>query len=473
LTQTPYFLDDRTFAAFQVYVYELTGIHYTDSKRYLLDSRIKKRAQAAGLDGRPYYDFITKSPASKRQVEELIDDVSTNETSFFRHKQQIDAFQTIVAELIAERQQAADRSLFIWSAACSSGEEAYTLAMIVQDLLAQDRGWRIKFKGTDISPGIVSKAQSGRYSRRATRNMPEKYEKYLVAVPGDTDHFEIAPELRKLVDFEVLSLLDKPHMDKIGSPDIIFCRNVLIYFDDEAKRKVLKALWDSLVPGGYLVLGPSESLLGVSDDFIRTPHSVHNFFRRPEVAVAKEPGQIRHGTSRKAVAVVPANTASTAPAPTGPAKEQGKTQSVTFREKMLIDRLDRGLKNLDGDLDGTLTKIVDAFSAIGEIVENLGGESDRPSRSDLAGFERHIARILLFLQVGDRAHQKIESLRATVQELSDRLLEGDREAPDLRVATEAFDENILSEHVNSQSASEDASVGDASMSQDDIDALFE
>ena len=454
-----FFLDDETFAAFQAYIYDLTGIHYTQAKRFLLDTRIKKRATAVGVeDGSSYLDFLKSHPDRKRELEELIDQVSTNETSFFRHQQQIDVFLEIVSDLVADRRSNGSKNLKFWSAACSSGEEPYTLAMLVQELLKGEAGWKISFTGTDISSAVIDKAKAGSYSERTARNVPEPYLKYFQSDSQDPQEFTLVPEIARMVRFDVLSLIDEPRMRTMRNMDIIFCRNVLIYFDANAKKKVLNYLLESLAPEGYLVLGPSDSLYGLTDAFQRTPYSVYNFYQRPQHPAASPP----------------ASASTQTPQPTQPpARPAPASPPQSLREKMLIMRLDGGFKDLDKDLNGALEKVIEAFGTVSEAILNLSQAEglDGQLRTELSRADRQIVRIMMFLQVGDRAHQKIEALRGILQELSDRLLGSEKEAPDLQVQTSSYDEKLLpasAEKKETASAQEDET-----MSQDDIDALFE
>lgn len=463
-----YFLDDRTFAEFQNYIYELTGITYTDSKRYLLDSRIRKRAgENNKADGNSYLDFLKNSPDGKKEIEELIDQVSTHETSFFRHENQIEIFTQIVRDLVAARRTQGPKRLRLWSAACSSGEEPYTLGMVIKELLTGETGWDVSIKATDISAPVVAKAQAAQYIERNIRGIPEPYATKYVRPGSGPNDFTLDKSITDLVSFEAASLLDGGKMRQIRDVDIIICRNVLIYFDADAKKKVLDALWQSLVPGGFLILGPSESLHGLTDVFQRTPHSVYNFFQRPAAAATAST------TSSAAVksAAAPAPTAPSAPSAPSAAATPATTPRQSLRMKMLVNRLDGGVRDLGNDIENSLGKTIDSLSSLGDVVYNLlqNEELNGQARNELASAERQLARILLYLQVGDRAQQKMEAVRALLQELSDHLFGAEKEAPDLRVKTTAFDKNILANAQEDKGATDSA---DESMSQDEIDALF-
>ncbi|MFT5377057.1 MAG: chemotaxis protein methyltransferase CheR [Candidatus Latescibacterota bacterium] len=467
MNKQAYFLDDRTFLQFRDYIYELTGISYTDGKRYLLDTRVRRRAQEVGMvDGSSYLDYLKNNPQREGEIDLLIDQVSTHETSFFRHVNQMKTFTTLVGELIKVRRAAGNRKIKIWSAACSTGEEPYTLAMIVRELLGDEIGWGITIAGTDISSGSIEEARNTHFTERNVRNVAEPYlSRYFNVNPTNPQQMRLSEEIAGMVEFQVVSLINAKQMAQFRDFDIVFCRNVLIYFDDEAKKKVVGGLWNSLTAGGHLVLGPSDSLHNISDAFQRSEYSVYNFYRKPG-APAKSVTPPKPANNQPSARALPT---SSIPPPRMASPTSALSSSDLLRLKTLIQRLDRGIRDLNQDVDSSLSKIIEAVSSVADSLGSLSEEEDlAPNfRSQLRTTDRQIMRILLFLQVGDRAGQKSEALRAILQEMSDRLLGEQKEAPDLKVDTLSFDENILPEE--SGSAGQDGE----SMSQDDIDALFE
>ena len=467
MSEQAFFLDDRTFVQFRDYIYELTGINYTDGKRYLLDTRVRRRAQEMGMtDGLRYLDYLKNNAQREKEVNLLIDQVSTHETSFFRHVNQINTFPKLAAALIDARRAAGYRKIKIWSSACSTGEEPYTLAMVIKELLGGETGWDITIVGTDISAGSVEEARNTLFPERNLRNVTEPYmSRYFSADPAAAQHLRLSENIASMVEFRVVSLINAKQMAQFRDFDIIFCRNVLIYFDDEAKKKVVGALFNSLAAGGHLVLGPSDSLHNISDAFQRSEYSVYNFYRKPDAE-----GQ----TAKSATRVVGRPVAKTrsklspAPAPASVPSSAALPGSESLRLKILIQHLDRGIRDLSSDVDTSLSKTIEAVGSVTDTLSALSEESDlAPNlRAQLRTADRQLMRVLLFLQVGDRTGQKSEALRATLQEMSDRLLGEEKEAPDLQVKISSFDENILPEE------SGDGKGGE-SMSQDDIDALFE
>ncbi len=458
-----YFLDDQTFAQFRAYIYDLTGIDYTESKRYLLDTRVRRRARETNMDDGPsYLNFLQTSAENQSEIDLLIDQVSTHETSFFRHTNQIAIFEKIIDEIVDERRMAGNKRIKIWSAACSTGEEPYTLAMVVREKLGGETGWDISIEGTDISSGSIAQARRGRFSERNVRSTPEPYLSKYFRQDKDPRFYTLTPDMANSVKFEAISLIDNAQTNARRDFDIVFCRNVLIYFDDVAKKKVLEMLWKSLVPGGHLVLGTSDSLHGLTDSFQRTQHSVFNFFlRAPDSTVPNTAAAATQGTTPTARAV---EAAPSLPPPSA------LDNSQSLQLKILIERLDRGIRDLSEDLNNSLGKTIDAVSTVTSTLETLvqNENLDPKSRAELRGADRQLMRILLFLQVGDRTQQKTEALRATLQELSDNLLGAEKEAPDLQVSITSFDKNLLPQD-DEESDDED---DDGTMSQDDIDALF-
>jgi chemotaxis protein methyltransferase CheR len=467
MSEQAFFLDDRTFVQFRDYIYELTGINYTDGKRYLLDTRVRRRAQEVGMaDGLRYLDYLKNNAQRETEVNLLIDQVSTHETSFFRHANQISTFAKLAAALIETRRAAGNRKIKIWSSACSTGEEPYTLAMVIKELLGGETGWDITIVGTDISAGSVEEARNTLFPERNLRNVTEPYlSRYFSADPAAPQHLRLSEKIASMVAFRVVSLINAQQMAQFRDFDIVFCRNVLIYFDDEAKKKVIGALFDSLAAGGYLVLGPSDSLHNISDAFQRSEYSVYNFYRKPAAE-----GQTAKSVARVAGRPVAKTRSklSPAPVPASAASSSALSGSESLRLKILIQRLDRGIRDLSSDVDTSLSKTIEAVGSVTDTLSALSEESDlAPNlRAQLRTADRQLMRVLLFLQVGDRTGQKSEALRATLQEMSDRLLGEQKEAPDLQVNISSFDENILPEESGDEKGGE-------SMSQDDIDALFE
>jgi chemotaxis protein methyltransferase CheR len=251
------------FQLLRQFVNDHSGIMMSDDARLTVERKLVERVIALGLPGfREYHTYLRTHPQRKVEIERAIDLVTTNETYFFRELSQLRAFETEV--LTQLRQQAAPRKrLTIWSAGCSTGEEVYTLAMIV-DRSKLFSGWDIRIIGNDISRRVLQVARKGVYRQSSFRAMPEVYDQYFLET---SEGRSVRPHIRDLCQFGHFNLLDDARVAMIGRVDAIFCRNVLIYFDQASRRRVIQSFYDRLEPQGYLMLGHSESLLHTSTAF--------------------------------------------------------------------------------------------------------------------------------------------------------------------------------------------------------------
>jgi chemotaxis protein methyltransferase CheR len=252
-------LSMQTFDRLRAIIREQTGLDFPDGKQYLLESRIKPRLLARGVpDFETYTDHLEQDRTG--EITNLVNAVTINETAFFRHPSQFEALEgSILPELARRRRQEQADTMRIWSAACSAGDEAYSLAILVREEI-QPRHPRLDFRivGTDIDTEVLESAWAGRYRQRAVRNVPPAYLRKYFDQSGDA--FVIEPSIREMVDFEALNLTDKRDMRAMRNFDLIMCANVLIYFTETAKRNVLQGLYRSLRPGGYLFVGGAEAL---------------------------------------------------------------------------------------------------------------------------------------------------------------------------------------------------------------------
>jgi chemotaxis protein methyltransferase CheR len=263
-------MDDATFTRFRDFIYQQCGISFTENKKYLLEGRIAKRLEAHNLSSFDDYFTLLANPSQQRdELPSLFETVTINETYFFRNPPQFEALEQVVIPEVLNAKQAnpqAQKKLRIWSSASSSGEEAYTLAMILLDKVKpQFPNFQFEIIGTDISAGVLEKARAGVYKEYAVRNMPPYYlNKYFTR---EGDKFILSPEVKSMAKFMSANLFDTPTMRTMNSFDVIFCCNVLIYFDTPAKQQVIANLYDALNKNGYLFIGYSESLHGVSKAF--------------------------------------------------------------------------------------------------------------------------------------------------------------------------------------------------------------
>jgi chemotaxis protein methyltransferase CheR len=260
ITSTPpaaVVLQDEEFIKFSELIYRIAGISMAPSKKPLVSSRLAKRLKHHDLNSYgDYFRFIT-SPHGKDELQITVDMLTTNETHFFREPKHFDFLRQ---RIIPERRQ--DVAFRVWSAACSSGEEPYSVAMVLDDLLA-NQPWEIL--ASDISTRIVDKARNGIYPMERLPEIPKPYlSRYCLKGVGDYDGtLLIEKSLRERVRFMLHNLTEMP--PQLGEFDVIFLRNVMIYFDQDTKQKVVSRLLPLLRPGGYFLIGHSESLNGVTD----------------------------------------------------------------------------------------------------------------------------------------------------------------------------------------------------------------
>ncbi|MEM7576145.1 MAG: protein-glutamate O-methyltransferase CheR [Planctomycetota bacterium] len=259
-------MSDAHFNELRKIVYDRAGIHFQDSKKYVLESRLARRLEELEFtDFSQYMMFLTMGPYQTEEFQEMFNRITINETSFFRNEPQLDVFeQRVLPELLEKRK--AKKTLRFWSAACSSGEEPYTLAMqLHRSLGVRLADWKIEILGTDISEKVLTQAQSGLYPKYAVRSMcPMVLKRYFTE---EGSQFKLDPEIQSMVHFEVLNLKDRFAAKRFGKWDVIFCRNVMIYFDDDMKGHCAKLYHEQLEDDGTLFNGHSETLRNLDVPF--------------------------------------------------------------------------------------------------------------------------------------------------------------------------------------------------------------
>ena len=267
-------LSASQFEKLRKIVYDRAGIHFQDTKKYVLESRLSRRLEELDLDDfDQYLMFLTCGPYQTDEFQEMFNRITINETSFFRNEPQLDTFeQRFLPELLEKRK--ATKTLRIWSAACSSGEEPYTLAMILHRSLGiRLSDWRIEILGTDISEKVLHTAQSGRYTHYAVKSTnPMVLGRYF---KKDGMDYVLDDEIRSMVHFEKLNLKDTYAARRFGNFDVIFCRNVMIYFDDPMKKSCVQMFHKQLADDGVLMIGHSETLrsLDVAFEQVNMPQA--------------------------------------------------------------------------------------------------------------------------------------------------------------------------------------------------------
>lgn len=239
-----------------------SGLLLSSDKQYLIESRLLPLARKAGLSG--IGELVQKlKSGSEPLIVDVVEAMTTNETFFFRDKVPFDHFRdTIMPAMLAARKNR--RSLRIWCAASSTGQEPYSLAMILKEMSAALSGWRVEILATDLSQEVLEKSKAGIFSQfEVQRGLPIQLLVKYFTQTGET--WQIKPEIRAMIQFRQLNLLHD--FSSLGTFDIIFCRNVLIYFSQETKTDVFNKLAKVIEPDGFLVLGAAETVVGLSTSF--------------------------------------------------------------------------------------------------------------------------------------------------------------------------------------------------------------
>lgn len=258
-------LSDETFVELRNYIYDNSGLFFGESRKYLLEGRIAKRMRFLEIDTFEQYVRALKSVDNREELSFLFEAVTINETFFFRNEHQFDAFENVVVSEISKN-KTDDKILRVWSAASSSGEEAYTIAMIfIEKIKPKYPDLQIQIIGSDINNSALEVARKGVYQEFSMRNIPNNYKKKYFLQQGN--YYYISDEVKRMVRFINLNLYDEVQVRNIRNCDIVFCCNVMIYFDLPAKQAVLNYIYNALNSGGYLFIGYSESLHGVSKLF--------------------------------------------------------------------------------------------------------------------------------------------------------------------------------------------------------------
>lgn len=269
------------FIILRDFLYDQCGIFVGENRKYLMENRLNTRLRELGLHSfSEYHNYLRYDKNKKAELNELFINMTTNETSFFRNNVQLDIFRDkVLAKLIQEQRAKGEKKINIWSAGCSSGEEPYTIAIILLDLLkAEINDWNIKITANDLSLAMLNIARKGVYSEYALRTTPpEMIEKYFTK---EGKMYKICPAAQKLVQFGQINLAKSDELARVDRSHIVFCRNVIIYFDDAMKKHVINAFYDNLLPGGYLLIGHSESLHNISRTFKPEHHPGAIIYRK-------------------------------------------------------------------------------------------------------------------------------------------------------------------------------------------------
>lgn len=292
-------LTDEEFRLFRNVVYQEAGIYLKETRKDFLENRLRKRMAATGISS-PYwyYKFVTETKKTELLI--LLDLLTVNETSFFRNGPQMDLFGNVILPDVMRRKfRDIQKRLRIWSAGCSTGEEPYSIAMIARDVLKDDpsrslpshgraadgaRGpqamgeWDLRIFASDLSLTMLKTASKGEYpEEKVCSTVPDRYLSRYLEVNGN--RYRVKEEIKKMVVFDFHNLKNDNGLDNL---DVIFCRNVMIYFDEKEQRRLIDKFYRSLSAGGYLLLGHTESLHGLGTGFEFVYDNKGTAYKKPD-----------------------------------------------------------------------------------------------------------------------------------------------------------------------------------------------
>ncbi len=257
-------LTEEDFKKFQEFFYRKTGIQFEQSKRYFVDKRLIERMAATGSESFRSYFMLLRFDGTGQELQALVNLMTVNETYFFREDYQFTCLvRSMLKEIIKRKED--NKPIRIWSVPSSSGEEAYTIAMHLLEYWPYIRDWDVEIISSDIDTKILDQARRGLYTPRSVQHVPKPMlEKYFKPAG---EFYQICDDLRQAVEFTRVNLIEPNDVKNYRDFDVIFCRNLLIYFDDVSRRKAAEAMFEALVPGGFVCLGHSESMSRISSLF--------------------------------------------------------------------------------------------------------------------------------------------------------------------------------------------------------------
>ena len=253
------FFTDADFTSYRTLIYKESGIHFTATNRSILESRLKEQLRNNSVPTvQAYFDLISKD---KEELKSFLDSITTNLTRFFRNQAHFDALEHfVIPELLKIKKGSAGNSLKIWSAGCSTGEEPYTIAMLLNEILPAP--WTFEIVASDISLKCLMAGKEGFYADNRIVGVPDAYlKKYFDKVEGG---YKVHPNIMAKIRFDYHNLKNDSGLRGL---DIVFCRNVIIYFDEAAQAAVINRFWDSMADKSFLFIGHSESLFGMDTKF--------------------------------------------------------------------------------------------------------------------------------------------------------------------------------------------------------------
>jgi chemotaxis protein methyltransferase CheR len=267
VTQTTTPIAEHEFTHFQEFFYQKTGIVFSSSKRYFVDRRLTERMAAAGTDTfAAYLGLLSRPESSGTELQNLVNAMTVNETYFDRESYQFRCLvESIMPEVVQDRRP--DDTIQVWSMPCSTGEEPYSIAIHLLDGWSDADNWSIRLVATDIDTRVLEQARNGIYDARSIQHVPQhRLERFFT--PVGADRWQVVASLRRSVEFRQANISSDADMRGFRGIDVIFCRNLLIYFDDASRRRAIESLYEALRPGGFICLGHSEAMSRMSSLFI-------------------------------------------------------------------------------------------------------------------------------------------------------------------------------------------------------------
>jgi len=258
-------ISNEDFLKFREFFYRKTGIYFEDSKRYFVDKRLSERIEATGSDSFRNYFTLLRFQNAGEELQELINLMTINETYFFRESYQFDCLVNSMLDEVTTHKGPGE-TVRIWSIPCSSGEEPYSIAIYLLERWPRLVKYEVEILASDVDTGILETARRGIYSSRSIQHLPREYLQKYFTKESNGD-WQICQDLRDSVEFSRVNLVDPTDTKRFRGLDVIFCRNLLIYFDDISRRAAAETLYDALEPGGFVCLGHSESMSRISSLF--------------------------------------------------------------------------------------------------------------------------------------------------------------------------------------------------------------
>ncbi|MDD2897184.1 MAG: protein-glutamate O-methyltransferase CheR [Desulfuromonadaceae bacterium] len=278
-------MSDDEFLLLRDCIYAHCGLFFDLDSKYILEKRLSHRLEDLKMPSfYDYYHYLKYNRNKDKELTDIMDVLTTNETYFFRESYQLKAFSDeIIPELIKVKSARGNRTLRIWSAGCSTGEEPYTIAMLLS-IIPELSDWKVEVIGTDISQKVLQQARRAVYGKASFRATEESdLKRFFHQEDGG---YKVNDSIRELVTISHLNLFDTHRLTMLGKVDLIFCRNVIIYFDQAAKKRVIESFHSSLYDGGFLLLGHSESLMNISTLFTLRHFKNDMIYQKPQRIIA-------------------------------------------------------------------------------------------------------------------------------------------------------------------------------------------